>query len=245
MFATPGSRLGHGRLVAPPVTEPVNAQSGTSYIIVNGDRGKLITAVNAAAQAYSIAQAGVASAFMAGWYVDIQNNSSNVAGTVTVSPATSTINGASTFPIPPGRSARIVSDGTNYQATTDNLSSITGSLGSDVNLTSQGVFVDGPSIAQGTKGTWFVVGTVTVADISNAAPMFAKLWDGTTVIASSGVNTTGAGGRSSMCLSGVITSPAGNLRISVAPEAGSPAGRIYASNTGLGKDSTITAIRIA
>jgi hypothetical protein len=97
------------------LTETVNAQTGTSYAILDGDRGKLITASNAAAQAYSIAQAGAASAFAAGWYVDIYNKSTNTSGIVTVTPTTSTIDGAATLVIPPGSGVRIVSDGTNYQ----------------------------------------------------------------------------------------------------------------------------------
>lgn len=93
----------------------VNAQSGTSYAVLDGDRAKLITASNAAAQAYTIAQAGAASAFQSGWYVDLQNQSTNTAGVVTITPTTSTINGASTLKVYPGQSVRIVSDGTNYQ----------------------------------------------------------------------------------------------------------------------------------
>ena len=93
----------------------VNAQTGTSYAIVDGDRAKLVTASNAAAQAYTIAQAGAASAFQAGWYVDVKNISTNAAGIVTITPSTSTIDGASTLVLNPGRAARIVSDGTNYQ----------------------------------------------------------------------------------------------------------------------------------
>lgn len=95
--------------------ECVNAQTGTSYTIVDGDRAKLVTASNSAAQAYSIAQAGAASAFQAGWFVDIQNLSTNVAGIATITPTTSTINGASTYKLYPGQAGRIVSDGTNYQ----------------------------------------------------------------------------------------------------------------------------------
>lgn len=93
----------------------VNAQTGTTYAILDTDRAKIITAVNAAAQAYSIAAAGAASAFQAGWFADVQNNSTNVAGIITVTPTTSTINGASTLKIQPGQYVRIVSDGTNYQ----------------------------------------------------------------------------------------------------------------------------------
>lgn len=94
--------------------ECTNAQTGTSYAIVDGDRGKLVTASNAAAQAYTIAQAGAASAFQNGWFVDVRNISTNAAGIVTITPTTSTIGGGSTYVLGPGRSARIVSDGTNY-----------------------------------------------------------------------------------------------------------------------------------
>lgn len=95
--------------------ELVNAQTGTTYAILDGDRAKLITASNAAAQAYSIAQAGAASAFQAGWYVDLRNKSTNPVGIVTITPTTSMINGASSYQVWPGASIRIVSDGTNYQ----------------------------------------------------------------------------------------------------------------------------------
>jgi hypothetical protein len=102
--------------------ECVNAQTGTSYAILDGDRGKLITANNTAAQAYTIAQAGAASSFQAGWFVDIRNinSSSNPSGIVTITATTSTINGPngalSTLKLWPGQAYRIVSDGTNYIA---------------------------------------------------------------------------------------------------------------------------------
>lgn len=95
-------------------TQTVNAQTGTSYAILGGDSGKLITASNASAQAYTIAQAGTGS-FTSGYWVDIRNKSTAVAGIVTITPTTSTINGAATLKIHPGQSCRIVSDGTNYQ----------------------------------------------------------------------------------------------------------------------------------
>ena len=98
--------------------ECVNAQTGTSYGIADGDRAKLVTASNAAAQAYSIAQAGAANAFQTGWFTEVKNVSTNAAGVVTITPTTSTINGNSTFKLYPGQTARIVSDGTDYQTST-------------------------------------------------------------------------------------------------------------------------------
>jgi hypothetical protein len=105
----------------------VNAQVGTSYAIADTDRGKVITASNAAAQAYSIAQASTAGAFFAGWSTFIENNSINVAGVVTITPATSQICAqgvcAATYKIQPGQFARITSDGANYQVTENPASS--------------------------------------------------------------------------------------------------------------------------
>jgi hypothetical protein len=99
--------------------ECLNAQSGASYAIADSDRGKLITTTNAGAQAYTIAQAGTASNFFAGWYVDIVNNSTNTAGIVTITATTSQFNFngvlSSTLKIYPSQDYRIVSDGTNYQ----------------------------------------------------------------------------------------------------------------------------------
>jgi hypothetical protein len=92
--------------------ECVNAQSGTTYAIVDGDRGKLVTGTNASSQAYTIAQAGAASAFQTGWYARIQNKGS---GTLVITPTTSTICGLSTLTINVGATVKVTSDGTNYQ----------------------------------------------------------------------------------------------------------------------------------
>jgi hypothetical protein len=93
----------------------VNSQTGTSYAIADSDRGKVITASNAAAQAYTIAQAGASSQFVNGWCAEIINISTTVVGVVTITPTTSTIDGGSTLVLVPGQRAKICSDGTNYQ----------------------------------------------------------------------------------------------------------------------------------
>lgn len=90
----------------------VNAQTGTTYAFVDGDRAKLVTLSNAASIAVTIAQAGTASSFANGWFVDVTNKG---AGTVTITPTTSTINGNSTLTLTTGQGTRIFSDGTNYQ----------------------------------------------------------------------------------------------------------------------------------
>jgi hypothetical protein len=121
---------------------------------------------------------------------------------------------------------------------------LTNALTGNVSLNSIGVFGTGPTIAQGTSGTWYVSGSVCVADGTGAANFEVKLWDGTTVIASAIVTTPVFNHRETIHLSGIIASPAGNLRISVA-DTSSTLGIIYADESTEGKDSVITAFRIA
>jgi hypothetical protein len=123
------------------------------------------------------------------------------------------------------------------------LSKITASLSGDVALNNTSNYFDGPSIAQGSSGTWFVSGSVTLQDTSGGATFTVKLWDGTTVIASGVANTSAASGRAVVHLSGYMASPAGNLRIS-ASDGTSTNGKILANNSANLKDSTISAFRI-
>lgn len=121
------------------------------------------------------------------------------------------------------------------------LSKITASLLANVPLNNTATYFDGPSVAQGVTGTWFASGTVTM--LAGNSTYDVKLWDGTTVIASA--RMTGFTGTAASCsLSGVITSPAGNLRISV-KDTSLTTGNILFNATGNSKDSTITALRIA
>jgi hypothetical protein len=97
-------------------------------------------------------------------------------------------------------------------------------------------------MAQGTTGTWFVSGTVTLTS-TGADNFLCKLWDGTTVIASCLTNCV-AGTRTTATLSGFLASPAANIRISVEDNT-SVNGKILFNITGLSKDSSIFGIRIA
>lgn len=90
----------------------VNPQTGTTYTFVQTDCSKLVTFSNASTVAVTLPQAGTAGTFFGGCFIDVQNKG---AGTVTITPATSTINGASTLVLTTGQGAHIVSDGTNYQ----------------------------------------------------------------------------------------------------------------------------------
>ncbi len=99
--------------------QPVNAQTGTSYTFAAGDIGHLVTFSNASPIAASLPQANT-STFANGWSVTASNK--NI-GVVTITPTTSTINGASTYTLGANQSVKITSDGTNYQV------SATGSSG--------------------------------------------------------------------------------------------------------------------
>lgn len=116
-------------------------------------------------------------------------------------------------------------------------------LGADVALSTTAQFFTGPSIAQGTVGQWDVKGSVILNDTSAAATFIVKLWDGTTVLASANVNTNGANFRVSASLAGIISNPAGNLRISV-KDATTTNGAINFNIGGDSRDSVIYATRI-
>lgn len=108
--AAPGSAISTSGTIS--AAEAVNAQTGTTYTVVDGDRAKLLTISNASSVAVTLPQASTSTAFVTGWFVDVVNKG---AGTATITPTTSTINGAATLALLTGQGCRIVSDGTNYQ----------------------------------------------------------------------------------------------------------------------------------
>jgi len=144
-------------------------------------------------------------------------------------------------------------DNTNNVATTafvqaaigyPNLARFISSLGANVLMPVVGTYYDGPSVAQGGSGTWFVSGTVSLACGGGGDNWVLKLWDGTNVIASGATWTTNSSQYTTVSLSGYTTvAPTGNLRISAA--ALSRTDCIIAFNkSGNSKDSTISALRI-
>lgn len=124
------------------------------------------------------------------------------------------------------------------------VSSLSNSIGADVVTNNTGTYFDGPSVAQGTAGTWVAIGGVTVIDTAAARNFNIKLWDGTTVLSSAAVSTPGAGSSSYVMLAGVLASPAGNLKMSVNEPVGTN-GKIQFNQSGNSKDSTIWVFRIA
>jgi hypothetical protein len=89
-----------------------NPQTGRTYAIVTGDFTKLVTLANGSSIAVSIAQAG-STGFADGWWTLVFNSG---AGTATITPATSTIEGSATLVLTTGQAAWIYSNGTNYRA---------------------------------------------------------------------------------------------------------------------------------
>ncbi|MCF8475749.1 MAG: hypothetical protein K9G60_01870 [Pseudolabrys sp.] len=87
--------------------------TGTTDTIVDGDGGGMVTYNSASAVAVSVAEAGDSLAFLQDWCTYVRNIN---AGAVTITPATSTINGAATLALANGDSAMIISDGANYVA---------------------------------------------------------------------------------------------------------------------------------
>lgn len=120
---------------------------------------------------------------------------------------------------------------------------ITNTLGADVALNNTGTFFDGPSCAQGTVGKWFASGYVTLSDTGGSTTFRVKLWDGTTVIASGVYVMPSAGSFSVVHLSGYISSPAGNIKISVKDTARTT-GVIYFNNSAESKDSSLSVMRV-
>lgn len=123
-------------------------------------------------------------------------------------------------------------------------STVTNSLGSDTALNNTANFGNGPTVAQGTTGKWWASGTVSVSSSAGSDAFYAKLWDGTTVIATGASVNPGANNYTTITLAGFISSPAGNIRIDV-KDVSTTSGKILFNQTGLSKDSTVSAVRIA
>lgn len=90
----------------------VKASTGTTYTVVLSDSRKLLTFSNASSIAVTLPQAGSAG-FASGVYFFAKAIGT---GTATITPTTSTINGASSLALAQNEGAIIWSNGTNYEA---------------------------------------------------------------------------------------------------------------------------------
>jgi hypothetical protein len=249
----------------------INPQVGTSYTVVDGDCGKLVTFNNASPVAVTLPQAN-GSTFVSGWSVDYQNKG---AGAVTITPITSTINGGSSLTLSQNQGMHCDSDGTNYSCVLGvgpgggsgtvtqvvcgaglaggtitasgtcavSLTTASNILGSDVSLNNLSSYFDGPSMAQGIIGAWFASGGVTLLDTGGNGQFNCKLWDGTTVIASKRQFSTTSSQSYTIHLSGILANPTANARISCNDPANTT-GKIQFNASGNSKDSFIYGFRI-
>lgn len=117
----------------------------------------------------------------------------------------------------------------------------TGILGADVALNT-GSYTDGPKATLG-SGLWLVIGNVELIDTSVLANIACKMWDGTTVIASASERVQNTLGGVSVTMSGFITNPVGDVRISCISSSGTS--KILFNQSGNSKDSMINAVRLA
>lgn len=120
---------------------------------------------------------------------------------------------------------------------------LTNSLSGNVALNNTGQYFTGPIVSQGTSGTWLATGSLTVSDTGAAALINVRLSDGTTTFASGTVRIDGANQVKSISLSGVITNPVGDIRIS-ANDATNTTGQILFNQSGNSLDATLTVVRI-
>lgn len=98
-------------IISSRAAQNVNAQTGTTYTFLSTDDRKLVTFSNTSSIAVTLPQAN-STTFQDGWSVTVTNKNT---GLVTITPTTSTINGAATYTLNYGESVKITSDGTNYQ----------------------------------------------------------------------------------------------------------------------------------
>src|SRR4051812_36061829 len=87
----------------------INAQTGTTYTVQSTDIGGLTTFSNASPVAVTLPQA--TGSFSTGSTLYFENKG---AGTVTITPSTSTIDGSATLALTQNQGVMLVSDGTNY-----------------------------------------------------------------------------------------------------------------------------------
>ena len=92
-----------------------NTQTGTTYTVLTGDRGKYVTLNNASTVAVTLPQAN-GTTFGGGWYCWFENIG---AGTVTITPTTSTYNTGSAIVLRTGEWALVETDNTNYRGITN------------------------------------------------------------------------------------------------------------------------------
>lgn len=115
-------------------------------------------------------------------------------------------------------------------------------LGADVTAVGTAAFKDGPTVDVGLVGTFDVSASVLLVDTAGVAIFNVKLWDGTTIIASTRVRTPAANQGVCVTLVGRIVNPAAALRVS-AQNVTDNTGLFAFNASGASMDSGIRATR--
>ncbi|MGN8547817.1 hypothetical protein ACQPTN_24840 [Bradyrhizobium sp. 13971] len=119
------------------------------------------------------------------------------------------------------------------------------SLGANVSITNTTSFFDGPTSSQGAAtGTFYVSGYVSLFGSSATNPYTVRLWDGTTVAASTFASSAAANQSVVVHISALVTNPAGAIRISV-KNTNNTSSIMQFNATGDSKDCTISVYRIS
>lgn len=134
----------------------------------------------------------------------------------------------------------------NWAVPAATLTTAEANLAADVSMATANTYYDGPSISL-EAGTWFIVGVVTVNRAAGGAIFTAKLWDGTTVEASTEGQTGGANKLMPMPLAGIVA-PTGTTtyKISVASDTATTVMKAAALTNAAGSNAShIRAIKVA
>lgn len=143
-----------------PISSLTNDNAGATYTFADADKNTFKRFTNAGAVTATLPQAGVSSQFLGGWFMDVRYTG-NVSMTIT--PTISTIDGAASLTLTPGKSCRIYSTSTNYVTTC--------SLGTPTTSVLGGVFQMTAAASQYLTGVdatgTFTRSTIAASDLTN------------------------------------------------------------------------------
>lgn len=123
------------------------------------------------------------------------------------------------------------------------LTSLSAAAAADVAVNSA-TYTVGAQVAQGSTGTWLVTANVAFIDSGTAMTLSVRLTDGTTAFASGAATSGAATFIGHVSLSGIVTSPAGNIRVEAKNASGSNCKMLF-NQSGNGFDTAIRVVRIA
>lgn len=227
------------------------------YTVLSTDRVVGTTANFTASRTWTLPAANSVNAGQEIMIADFFGGVSSVNTLVIARSGSDTINGATSVTINRAFDGfRLRSDGTSKwsadvvaASANVNLTTASNALGADVALNNTSNYIDGPSMAQGTTGVWYASGNVTlVTNGGQSDRVSCRLWDGTNAAVDStsvlvGVANTAANGGVNVALKGIISSPAGNIRISCVDHTATT-GKMLFNLSGQSKDSAIFGFRI-